>query len=54
MNNKMQPVFLEGKNIFLGPLSKEGKLDNYVKWLNDQDTMLFMGGRQNNVKNNVL
>lgn len=39
----MRAVFLEGKNIFLGPLSKKGKLEGYTSWINDQETMLFMG-----------
>ena len=39
----MHTVFLEGKNIFLGPLSKEDNLDDYANWLNDQETTLFMG-----------
>lgn len=39
----MNTVFLEGKNILLGPLSKEDNLDDYAKWLNDQEVTLFMG-----------
>lgn len=39
----MKPLFLEGKNIFLGSLSNKGKLDGYVSWINDQETTLFMG-----------
>lgn len=39
----MHTVFLEGKNIFLGPLSKEDNLEDYAKWLNGQETTLFMG-----------
>ena len=43
MKNKARPIFLEGRNIFLGPLSKEDNLEDYMKWLNDQETTLFMG-----------
>lgn len=39
----MRPIFLEGKNIFLSPLSKEDSLENYVMWFNDQQTTLYMG-----------
>jgi len=39
----MRRVFLESKNIFLRPLSKEDRFDNYANWLNDQETTLFMG-----------
>ena len=39
----MYSVFLDDKNIFLGPLSKEDNLENYTNWLNDQETTLFMG-----------
>lgn len=39
----MKSVFLESKNIFLRPLSKDDSFDNYVNWLNDQETTLFMG-----------
>lgn len=39
----MRSVFLENKNLFLRPLSAEDSFDNYVNWLNDQDTTLFMG-----------
>ncbi len=39
----MHTVFLEGKNISLGPLSKEDNLEDYAKWLNGQETTLFMG-----------
>lgn len=39
----MRQVFLEGKNIFLSPLSKEDALEDYASWLNDQETTLFMG-----------
>ena len=36
-------VFLESKNIFLCPLTKGDRLDNYASWLNDQETTIFMG-----------
>ena len=39
----MQIVFLDGKNIVLIPLSKEDNLEDYTKWLNNQETTLFMG-----------
>ena len=39
----MHPTFLNGKNIFLSPLSKEDNLEEYGKWINDQETTLFMG-----------
>lgn len=39
----MRRVFLESKNIFLRPLSKEDGFDNYANWLNDQETTLFIG-----------
>lgn len=39
----MRAVFLEGRNIFLAPLSKKCRLEGYVNWLNDQETTLFMG-----------
>lgn len=39
----MRSVFLESKNIFLRPLSKDDSFDNYANWLNDQKTALFMG-----------
>jgi RimJ/RimL family protein N-acetyltransferase len=38
----MHSVFLQGKSIFLGPLSKREKFSEYVSWLNDQETTLFM------------
>ena len=38
----MHTVFLEGKNVILGPLSKEDNLDDYAQWLNDQEVTLFM------------
>ncbi len=65
----MRPVFLEGKNIFLSPLSKEDDFRDYAQWLNDQGITLFMGsgrfpstvdtlkdyiGRYNNNKNGML
>lgn len=39
----MHTVFLKGKNIFLSTLSKEDNLEDYARWLNDQETTLFMG-----------
>lgn len=39
----MKSAFLESKNIFLRPLTKEDGFDNYASWLNDQETTLFMG-----------
>lgn len=39
----MRQIFLEGKNIFLSPLSKEDILNDYAGWLNNQETTLFMG-----------
>lgn len=39
----MRPVFLKGKKIFLGPLSRASKLEGYTNWINDQETTLFMG-----------
>lgn len=39
----MRAVFLEGRNIFLGPLSGKEKLEGYAQWINDQETTLFMG-----------
>lgn len=38
----MIPVFLEGKNIFLAPLSRDSDLSDYVCWLNDQETTRYM------------
>jgi len=38
-----RPIFLESKNLFLSPLSKDDKLENYSRWINDQETTLFMG-----------
>lgn len=40
---KTRPIFLEGKNIFLGPLSKDDNLDDYASWLNDAETTRYMG-----------
>lgn len=42
-SENMKPVFLEGENIILRPLSNKDKLDGYAEWINDQDTTLFMG-----------
>lgn len=39
----MRPIFLQGKNINLSPLSKEDSFDNYTSWLNNQETTLYMG-----------
>lgn len=39
----MRPVFIEGKDIFLGTLSRKEKLDSYANWINNQETTLFMG-----------
>ncbi|MEP9411501.1 MAG: GNAT family N-acetyltransferase [Candidatus Brocadia sp.] len=39
----MKPVFLNGKKIFLGPLSMASKIEGYTQWINDQETTLFMG-----------
>jgi len=39
----MNPTFLKGKNIFLGPLSKDDNLEDYATWLNSQETTLYMG-----------
>ena len=39
----MIPVFLGSKNIFLGPLDKEYKIQDYATWVNDQETTIFMG-----------
>lgn len=36
-------IFLKGKNIFLGALSKKDKFEGYLGWINNQDTTLFMG-----------
>jgi len=38
-----RPVFLEGENIFLSPLSAEDELGTYCEWVNDQETTVFMG-----------
>lgn len=40
---KTRPIFLEGNNIFLGPLSKDDNLDDYASWLNDAETTRYMG-----------
>lgn len=50
----MRPVFLEGKNIFLSPLSKEDSLEDYANWLNDQEITLFMGSGRFPVTANSL
>ena len=39
----MRALFLEGRNILLGPLSGKEKLESYAQWINDQETTLFMG-----------
>lgn len=39
----MRSIFLDGKDIFLSPLSADDNLEDYVNWLNDQDTTLYMG-----------
>lgn len=39
----MRPVFLKGKDIYLGPLSGKARLEGYTSWINDQETTLFMG-----------
>lgn len=38
----LRPAFLEGKDIFLAPLSKKIDLDSYAAWLNDQETTRYM------------
>ncbi|MBA3018319.1 MAG: GNAT family N-acetyltransferase [Desulfobacteraceae bacterium] len=38
-----RPTFLKGKNIFLGPLSKNDDLEGYATWLNNQEITLYMG-----------
>jgi len=59
-NEKRKPdpvvrlVFLEGKNIFLGPLSKEENLVDYASWLNDQEVTLFMGSGRFPVSVDIL
>lgn len=35
--------FLKGKNIFLSPLSHDHDLRDYLTWINDQETTLYMG-----------
>ncbi len=39
----MRPIFLKGKNIYLGALSPKERLEGYADWINDQETTLFMG-----------
>jgi [ribosomal protein S5]-alanine N-acetyltransferase len=39
----MRSIFLEGKKIYLSPLSQKLDLKSYASWLNDQDTTLYMG-----------
>jgi len=39
----MISAFLKGKAIFLQPLSPEHNLDEYLSWINDQETTLYMG-----------
>jgi RimJ/RimL family protein N-acetyltransferase len=39
----VKPIFLEGKNILLHPLSNEDKFGAYARWINDQETTLYMG-----------
>ena len=38
----MKAKFLEGKNIYLSPLSKEDDVGDYTQWLNDQETTFWM------------
>ncbi|MBI4825105.1 MAG: GNAT family N-acetyltransferase [Nitrospirae bacterium] len=38
----MNSIFLEGKSIYLGPLSQEGNLDKYASWINSQKNTVFM------------
>jgi RimJ/RimL family protein N-acetyltransferase len=38
----MIPVFLEGRNIVLAPLSSDSDLSDYASWLNDQETTRYM------------
>lgn len=38
----MHSIFLEGKRIYLAPLSREDNLDNYAAWINDQKITTFM------------
>lgn len=38
----MKSVFLEGKDIYLGPISINDKLDKYESWLNDQELTKYM------------
>lgn len=39
----MIPIFLKGKEIFLSPISSEHNLNEYLSWINDQETTLYMG-----------
>lgn len=39
----MRSVFLQGKKVFLSPLSGARDLNGYASWLNDQETTLYMG-----------
>jgi len=39
----MRPIFLEGKNIFLAPLSQGDDFQEYAFWLNNQKVTFFMG-----------
>jgi [ribosomal protein S5]-alanine N-acetyltransferase len=39
----MRSIFLEGKRIYLSPLSQKLDLKSYASWINDQDTTLYMG-----------
>lgn len=41
-NLSMHPIFLEGQNIFLSPLSNDDDLEDYVTWINDQKTTLYL------------
>ncbi|MBU1290934.1 hypothetical protein KJ898_03915 [bacterium] len=50
----MKSVFLESKNISLRPLSKEDSFDDYVNWLNNQETTLFMGSGQKRDNSGIL
>lgn len=38
----MISVFLKGKNIFLSPLLHDHDLRDYISWINDQETTLYM------------
>lgn len=50
----MRSVFLEGRDIFLGALSRKEKLEGYADWINDQETTLFMGSGRFPVDNEEL